>query len=602
MQRIENAVAWRMFVRYGLDLLFARSLVSKLHFNELAIAGLSLEEKLRRIAELDASRGVIRDEMGYYAGAREPWPEQTPDLLRKDIPPYKWAIYPDRRVFLWSKLVSQIEMLPEDFAEDLRQAGKLGNGSDAVVSFMMDSFVPAACQPLKDALASGALTASVEGPRQWTVKWIVTKNAEVLGCCIVAEKLGGIIPRVFAPDGGAAYAALADLLCGEVVPADLTAEQGDLVTEHVWFIERSRLEQLKAGRRSDLLDSLWYHDQFPHSVELYRGQEGCRLAGQAEFSERGQAYLATSTFDAMEQQRMLREGAVFETFELSQRLVEEVGTERGIPSVGNRWHDAVEHMFAGRSADVEAVMGSPAGVDALMAAVLANISASELDVFVDQAISECLPVRYEGHTEDDDDLVNDRRSALSNVDHLGSAVLASMPSLNSYSAVSLGYMMLVAEGEYPGSRYQGMVNALAPTEWARQSRLLAAMLIFDSKYGSGIVRRALLCAIAPVLGTGTKNWSKAKIGMWYQSACAAERRLTEGAAQLKAVQEWRGVEVEAERVRSHGKFLRSGDPIPATKPKSPAEALNEMFSMTRSSSVFVIQAKQDFTSMQEGRR
>ncbi len=595
MEKIANCVAWRMFVRYGIDLLTARTLVSNLHLTELAVAGISVEEKIRRATEDAWKKGIFRDEMWDYMNYREPWPERTPQLLDKGIAPYKWAIFPDRSVFLWSKLVSQIEMLPEDFVEDLRQTGKLGSGPNAVESFMMSSLMPAACQPLTDALASGALNTAM----QWQVKWIVTQEAEVLGCCIVAGRLGGMIPRVFDPDGDDVYAALANLMCGDDVPEAVIPAANTLVSEPVWLIDRDRLQKLKDGQGSDLLKGPWHHDQWPSTVELYRGHSGCRLAGLASFSERGQSYLATTIFDAQEQRRVLREEPLFETFALNARLLDEAGAERGIPALGNRWHDAVERMLSRRRSDAEAAMGTPAGVDTLMTAVLATTDASTLDAFVAQAINECLPLRYEGDTEDNEDLVSDRQSAVRLAEHLGNSAIASMPGLRPYSAVSLGYMLLVANGEYPGSRFQGMVDSPTPADWNSQGRLLAAMLIYEPLSARQVSRLALSCAIAPVLGLGNGTWTKEKMGVWYQSACAVETRLKDAQKQLKEVDEWRGIELQVERVRAQGEFLRMGDPIPVKKPKSSAEALSELYSMSRSAGFSVTIAKQDLSSMKE---
>ncbi|MCA7889870.1 hypothetical protein QZM25_30095 [Burkholderia contaminans] len=601
LEKIAKGVAWRMFVRYGIDLLSARRLVAKLHLNELAVAGISLEEKMRRTIGESAKKGFFYDEMGDLMNHREPWPEETPRLLERGVPAYKWAIYPDRRVFLWSKLVAQIEMLPEDFAEDLRQAGKLGNDSEAVDSFMMDSLMPAACQPLTDALVSGDLAASIGGQQQWQVKWLVTQQAEVLGCCIVAEKLGGMIPRVFDPDGADAYAALASLLCGDIVQPAASREVGNWVSEPIWFIERYRLQRLKDNNESDLLKTLWHHGQWPTTISLYRGEVGYRLAGATEFSERGQAYLATTSFDVREQQRTLNEEPLFETFTLGTALLDEVGSEVGVPALGNRWHDVVEHMLSTRKAEVEAAAGTRAGMDRLMTAVLDNINSLAVDGFVDQAIRECLPLRYEGDTEDNELLVDDRQRALSLAEYLGATVKANMPGLQPYSAVSLGYMVLVANGEYPGSRYQGMVDAPALTDWDAQSRLLAAMLIYAALGTREVSWLALTCAIAPVLGVGSdrRDWTKDKIGVWYQSACAVERLLKDAQKQLKDVGDWRAIEGGVERVQAQGEFLRAGDPIPVKRPKSPGEALSELYSMSRSAGISVTLAKQDLSSMKE---
>ncbi|WP_321935551.1 hypothetical protein [Paraburkholderia sp. J8-2] len=598
MEKLSNAVAWRMFVRYGIDLLSARTLVLKLHLVELAVFDISLEAKMRRVADDAASKGLFLDEMWSYMNYREPWPEQTPRLLRTGVPPYQWAIYRDKSVFLWPKLVAQIAMLPDDFAQDLRQAGKLGDASDAVDAFIMGELMPAACEPLTDALSSGALIAATGGSQQWQVKWIATERAEILGTCIVAEKLGGIVAQVFDPDGSAAYTALAALLCGDAVPVAPIGEEETQITGPLWLIDGHRLQQLKQAPSLEPGDTLWEHERLPGTVSLYRGREGSRLVGVAGFRERGQSYLATTTFDPLQHSRMLEDEKIFETFDWDGEWSVEVAFEKGIPASGNHWHHGVSHMFSSRKTEVEAAMRSPSSVDTLTQAVLALSDPASLDAFAEPAITEMLPLRYEGDIEDNEDLVRERRDTLRLIEHVGRAVKASMPSLHAYSAASLGYMALVAKGEYPGSRYQGMVDAPTPTDWHAQSCLLAAMLIYKTVSEREVSSSALACAIAPVLGLSSydRGWSKDKIGVWYQSAYAVERRLKEEGMDLRKVEEWRANESAVERVRAKGEFVRAGDPIPMEKPKTLAEEMSTVFSRSRSAGSRAIRAEQSLSS------
>ncbi|VWC82566.1 hypothetical protein BLA39750_01311 [Burkholderia lata] len=598
-ESIVKGVAWRMFVRYGIELLLARRIVATLHLDELAVAGISVEAKMQRTIEDAERKGYFYDEAAHLLSHRAPWPEETPLLLERGVPSYKWAIYPDRQVFLWSRLVTQIEMLPEDFAEDLRQARKLPIDSDVVESFMIGSLMPASCEPLTDALASGDLAASIGGQQQWQVKWIVTQQAEVLGCCIVAEKLGGMIPRVFDPDGADAYTALGSLLCGDVVPLAETWSVGALVSEPLWLIERDRLRQLKDDRNDDPLETPWYLDQWPATINLYRNGIGWLLAGAHEFRERGQRYLAMTSFDVDEQQRLLREAPLFETFTSTTALIDQIGTEDGVPALGNRWHDAVELMLSMRKAEFDAVARTQPGMERLLVAVLDNINPSALDGFVDRAINDCLPLRYEGDTEDSEALVSERRHTVGITEHLGIAAIENMPRLQPYSALSLGYVLLIANGEYPGSRHQGMVDAPTETDWASQCRLLAAMLIYEPLSAHQVSPLAMSCAIAPVLGLGNITWSNDRIGAWYRSACAVERRLKVAQKLLKAVEDWRAIERQVELVRAQGEFLRVGDPIPVTRPKSAVEALSEMYSMARSAGFAVFVGERELSNKKE---
>jgi hypothetical protein len=411
----------------------------------------------------------------------------------------------------------------------------------------------------------------MKGLHQWQVKWIVTPGAEILGCCIVADKLGAVVPRVFAPDGVEAYAALADLLCGDTVSPELaTGAEESLVSAPVCLLDRQRVEKIRQGRQ-DALKDVWYYEKWPENVRLHRDREGYRLGGEV-FSERGQTYVATVFFDTFEQQRMLREEPVFRTLRVGAEQIGQAATDVGIPALGNRWHGAVERMFTARKAEVDAVMRTPEGVAMLMQAVTSSIGTPELDALVERALNDDLPLRHDGDTKDDDDLVRERRHAVDHVERLGQDVMASLPGLQGYPAFALGYMALAAGGEYPGSRYQSMVDAPASTDWVAQSQLLASMLVYDRPV-SKVRGTALSCAIAPVLGVVDVQWSRQDVGRWYQSGSTVERHLESAGAQLSGVADWRQLEAEGELLRAQGGFLRVGEAIPATKPQSFAETV-----------------------------
>ncbi|MBN3761206.1 hypothetical protein [Burkholderia sp. Ac-20365] len=591
MQQLASSVAWRMFVRHGIDLLRAQEIVAGIHLHELAVDSICFEVKMRRIAEAAASKGMIYDEGWALTNSREPWPDLTPDLLRSGIPPYKWAIYPDRRAFVWSLLVRQIEMLPADYADHLREARGLGEGQDAVNAFLVESLVPAACRPLATVLADAQLSAAIMG-QQWDVKWIVTpRTGEILGSCIMAAKLGAMVARVFAPDGADAYEAMADLLCGGSVNEELAgAEEDTLVMEPFCLLDRDRVDKLRAGRQ-DMLKDVWYHEQWPENVMLHRDHRGYRLSGRV-FREQDTAYIATAPFDVREQQRMLREEPVFETIQVGGDELELAEADIGIPASGNHWHDVVDRLFTTRQADVERVMRTPAGVSQLMHAVTANISVNELEAWMTRTLEEDLPLRRENETEEDGELIRERGYAMNIAEQLGRDVLASMPGLTGYPVLALGLLTLAAGDEYPGSRGQSMIDAPAATDWTTQSLLLASMLVYD-RPAHRMRLWPLRCAIAPVLGVVALPWSREKVGNWYQSACSVAVQLKNARDQLERVAQWRQIEQDAVSQRKQGEFLRVGDAIPATKPKSLMEAFGETFFRSRSKGFRSISVTQD---------
>jgi hypothetical protein len=606
MERMSKAVAWRMYVRFGIGLLMARALVSTLHLDELAVADITMEARLGRQNAEYAKRGIFVDEMWDYMNYKEPWPGQTPQLLARGIPPYRWAILPDRQVFEWSRMVSQIEMLPESFMVDLREAGRLEDVQEATVdevSFMVDSLMPDACRPLAQALASG-LEPEIDGAQPWQVKWIINSRAEVLGGCLVAEKLGGMVPRVFSANGAEVYEAMAGLLCGDSVPAHPAhVPAGTPTNEPLWLVDRFRLRwilEAKNNANNVLGDRLWDHERVPPVLAFYLTSDGeLQLASQTlqtRFDERGQTCVATRVLDTAKQLRMLGTESIFETV-LTRRQIAYVETalkksaaaERGIPALGSGWQQAVGGLLTKRKTDVESVAGTPAGVERLQQDVTRFVPPAHLEAFVAREIDEALPLRYESDEEDNLELVRERRRAVAWAEDLGTRVLTALPQLEDYSPLALGYMVLVTQGEYPGSRNQYMAEAPAANALSDQARLVAAMLIYDTLSGDQIDWTALYCAIAPACVTwsgepGDGTFDRTRIVGWYRSASAVCQELKAVEVQLEGVEKWRQGELETDRIRTHsgGQFLRAGSAIPVEKPRSPAESFALISAAARS--------------------
>lgn len=312
-------------------------------------------------------------------------------------------------------------------------------------------------------------------------------------------------------------------------------------------------------------------DTLPKGITLYRHGHGHLLQGLA-FAYCGQAYIATSVYDPMKNVTLLRDEPVFETFEVSDAIVNRAAADTGIPALGNYWYESVTNMIAMRTRDVEALMRTSAGVASLMRAVTSNVDADKLDAYVRGAINDTMPVRYEGNDADDEDLVLERQRAEELTEKLGYEVLSFMPGLQGYSALALGYCTLLPGHEYPGSRYQYMVSAPAAHDWLTQSLVLASMLIYDRQRPLE-ERAALQCAVAPILGVADGAWTVEAIGKWYRSVLDVQSRLKGAAQSLADVTQWREIEEQAERQRAHGKFLRVGGPIPTTRPKSPLDAM-----------------------------
>lgn len=301
LARVARDIAWRMFLKFDIDLLTARKLTGSLHLEELAMSSISQESLMRRQeAKLQAdmqARGMpyfFRDEYWDYINYKEAWPSQTPALLERGIPRHKWAIYantsyPDQYplVFLWSALVDQIEMLPEGYADELRQEGKFGKASDAELTFITEALLPVAKRPLHEALLTGDLDPDGDSRLPWKVRWIVTNEIEVLGRCIIAEELGGIVPRVFSIDGDEVYRRIADLLCWRAVEPQFANEAAKNVDQSLWLVSQHQLQNLKQQGPKGI-QYLFDSDKLPDSIKLCNGKDGYRFADLRQFREMAQ--------------------------------------------------------------------------------------------------------------------------------------------------------------------------------------------------------------------------------------------------------------------------------------------------------------------------
>lgn len=142
-------------------------------------------------------------------------------------------------------------------------------------------------------------------------------------------------------------------------------------------------------------------------------------------------------------------------------------------------------------------------------------------------------------------------------------------------------MALYVNGFYPGSRYGYLAQWPQKADHLAQSKLLSGLLAYK-----GLVKQslsegsvALVVAMTAVLSGNLRN--RSELDSVYLSACRIEAHLKLVGRQLDEAAAWRKVESEAAECRRHGKFMRTGEPIPETRPRSMAEAFAGMYTEAR---------------------
>ncbi|WP_284077061.1 hypothetical protein [Herbaspirillum aquaticum] len=430
--RAVQAVVWRLFVHYGMSIVKGRDLVPKLHLDLLSVNVQRMElqrERDRRYRE----KGIFLDEFGSFAAYAEPWPNQTPALLEAGIPGFKWAIMPDRTVFLWHRLVEQIEILPANYLDDLDGARRLPDASDPETAFVVNSLAPAAYLPLTEALAGHEPMAA--GSAQWSIKWLVGVGLEPIGRVIVADKLGALVPRVFDVNGVDIFDALADLLCGDIVTSDAVPAGILESNADVYLLDSFEWTRMSSGQSADAL-LMDRRNRLPASITLVTDGRRFYVQSDHRFREHGQEYLATRIFNLQSQLDLIRHEELFRFVQLPGGLEARMADAPVFPAGGSEWYEDVTTALAAQHARNMERFASPETVRDLTEAV-DLISVSQLSEFVEEQINLDLPLRYPDSTEVDEDLEADRSRAVHHMESLGDEAKRTLPGLERFSRSKL---------------------------------------------------------------------------------------------------------------------------------------------------------------------
>ncbi|WP_413460626.1 hypothetical protein [Herbaspirillum huttiense] len=576
--RAVHAVVWRLFVHFGMSIVKGRDLVPKLHLDLFSV-NVQRTELQRESDRRYREQGIFFDEFGSFAAYAEPWPNQTPALLEAGIPGFEWAITPDRTVFLWHRLVEQIEILPANYLDDLDGARRVPHASDPETAFMVNSLAPAAYLPLNEALAAGHVPLAA-GSAQWSIRWLANAGLEPIGRVIVAEKLGALVPRVFDVNGTAIFDALSDLFCGDAVLPDVAPPGTWESNAEVYLFDSFEWKRRSAAHSSGalLMDG---NKRLPGSITLVTDGRRFYVQSDHRFREHGQEYMATQLFDLQSQLNVISHEELFRFVQLPEGLDARTADAPAFAAAGSEWYEDVTTALAAQHARNVERFASPETVRGLIEAV-DLISASQLNQFVEEQINLDLPLRYPDSTDVDDDLEADRRRTVHHMESLGEEAKRTLPGLERFSSLSLGFVTLYVNGFYPGSRYGYLAQCPQKADHLAQSKFLAGLLAYQ-----GLVKQpmsdgsvALILAMTAVLSRNIRN--RSELDSVYFSACRIEAQLKLAGRQLENVAAWRQVEFEAMECRRRGKFMRTGAPIPESRPRSMAETFAEMYTEARS--------------------
>lgn len=225
--QISDAVAWKLSRLAPMPLRQARELSRTLRLSMLDVDACTpeaaFEAQQKKAAE--SGRMLILDEMDSLL--TEDWHVRTPDLLDWGAPPFRFAVLPNRRAFSWFELTSLLDSLPAGFEDDLLSEGSYqGQSGNALLSALVSrELLPQAFSPLPEYIKRHKKL-----PSGFSIKWLYNSDRRVQGRVIHNWILGGIVPVVFDARSDAIFEALANIMCGGVVPVPVAPADGERST------------------------------------------------------------------------------------------------------------------------------------------------------------------------------------------------------------------------------------------------------------------------------------------------------------------------------------------------------------------------------------
>ncbi len=604
---IRNAVTWMMFRRHGIEISQGSEIANKLHLNTLDFdATTSDAEELRRAAEA-AEQGILLDEFGYQWGNRKD--SKTPTLLQsKKLPPFEFAVFPDRQVFRWRMLVDLLEQLPIDFLDDLRNEPKYAGLSDQQIeiSFAEDELFPQVREPLSDAVRHKRQYQVI--PRGFEIMWIFDKDRKCLGRVLHNKDLCGLIPVLYGIDDDGIYSAIEDLLCGKTIPA--TVSRMKVGDNELFTLQQS-------GGGYDLRSDIWatralagdfpkvpsaspeFPSELPPTVQLRPLPSHIRLERQGrKYIFAGSNFMEGTSWAKQKylrcelpwlQSKDLIPGLCLAS-ELDRWEEAQTGSNdelRAVPPSSTYLYDLMKERISKRFSSARARAGCLQGLSALAYIFLQTIDVAAFEAHCAQSLDESLGYADERYG----DANGDREHRIREIELAGEQIQKMVPVLRSLKPSSLGLANLLMYGEYPGSRHEYSVVRPAERDFdlpAFMAGLLLAGLSTNAadSFPEDGYSKDVLVFVADQLIRG--QIAPAKMRESCESASLFLNRMREHEKAVKTAEEWILAERGMKEMRDTGRYLYVGAQV-----HPPGPGFTELAQGARSSGIVQVSTEQD---------
>ncbi|MYM92305.1 hypothetical protein [Duganella vulcania] len=583
-EAMAKATAWRIARRLQLPLLHAAALTSRLHLESLSIDEQTFEAASERTRKAAESQGkfILMDEA--WSLFSEQWNPENPMLLDAGIPGYSFAVLPDGRLFRWSMLEELIKRLPQHYTDDLAQEPQFAGMAPTAIknAFLLNELYPQACT----ALVVGIKAAQIR-PHGFSIIWLFDRDRQCVGRALRNDAIGGIIPAIYGIEDDAIFEAIGKLLKGEIIAAPtaiglaagqplytLRYGQG-LGYDFSDDIQQAVSNAIKpAKNQKPDLDKL---AQLPAHIQAVLADGRPTLQGQT-FNERGQIYLRD--------QRWIKPG------DMPAVIVEQQDIPAQIRAQGS--HDFLDspqllpepaialHELAKvrqqQLLDLAAqALCNEAGIAQLTGYILNQVDPATFNAHCNRDIDDALPRRYEDELADNPDLVREREFELTSLRRKGEETKMLIPGLTAFEDTSVGLVLLLLHGEYPGSRHSSFVTPPEPGDYRAIAQILAGVIYYAQALAPTSTapertpdNKLLLFTVHRVVtGAGAAD----ELLPLCRAIAEHARKMRDQTAFLQAVDAWRRVQDDVENMRKDGQLLYVGAAIARERPKSLSELM-----------------------------
>ena len=602
-EAIRNTVAWQIFRRHGINFFRASEIAAGLHLNTLDVDALTSDADFERTQDQYRQRGqlLMVDEAWQYLNPH--WNPKTPQLLDANIPGYQLAVLPNRQVFRWGLLERLLGQLPADFMADLRQEPKYAGiqpGNALEMLFVTEELLPSACESLVESAKKAEIR-----PNGFEIMWLFSGDGECIGRVLHNKALGGIIPVLYDIADDEIYQAIGNLFCGELIHTATTPALPDDAPVYTlqfcyggYDLAKDIRTSVRGGydgatkpTKDDLV-------QLPPHIRFRKDGEGFTLLGST-FSEHGQTYLRY-------QPQWLRAADiptnVLTPSDIDALLVDQserwyLDTQSTIPEAASMLYEQANQSIQGLFSNATARLQNPRGIANLTDLLFSLVEPGALDAYCDALINEYLPVRTEESVEDDAELLEDRSREEQMLEWNGAAIKKVTPALAPFKDSSLGLLLLLVNGEYPGSRHGGWVYPPKGNKPSEIAELLVGLVLHaaccharKAAPDQTLSANVLGFSVDSVIEGRTSPDNISDVCLSIAKFC---KQLEDQAAFEKGITDWQQSADAMAALRLNGEFLYVGQKIGREKPKTMAD----LFAQSRSSGFAMITAEQTFADM-----